>query len=141
MTFSLSALKALVDGMTPAPWTQTYHGKQQSIQGENGTTNVCFFPIPDTDADFEANRGDRAGIVAMRNSAPTLIARLEAAERVVEAAKVYDAALLAMRRTALPASVGVHPHAQPEAMKCAGALQDAVVKLHDALAAYTEASK
>lgn len=87
MTVDLDRLREAVSVMTGAPWFGSYCGKQQAIRTAGGATNVCFFPIADTNENVEANRANRAGIVALRNAAPSLLAELLAARGVVEACR------------------------------------------------------
>ena len=77
-------LRELLAAIAPEPWNDLYKTEHDVAYVCAGDGSIICFMAPENE---DANA---ALIVALRNAAPALLARLEAAERVVEAAREVD---------------------------------------------------
>jgi hypothetical protein len=79
MTIPLSEIKRLMEKASPSPWEQTSLGYEVWNAVKDGRGSCCCIA--------EGRPENNSLIVAMRNAMPAIVARLEALEKVAQAAR------------------------------------------------------
>lgn len=97
-------LRELLGAATPGPWSVVadpshYHTLSTVVGGYRGLRDFQFRAEIGGQASWKEQEANAALIVAAVNALPALLARLEAAERVVEAGRRVTAAFRALGET------------------------------------------